>query len=101
MRPEIRTYLSDILSAIEEIDSFFEGMIMEFVSFVGDRKTQRAVERNLSIIGEPQTVFIRLIARLTFQILEKLLPHEIESFMDMRMSRMKYCGLLLLTFFRS
>jgi len=52
MRPEIRTYLSDILSAIEEIDSFFEGMIMEFVSFVGDRKTQRAVERNLSIIGE-------------------------------------------------
>ena len=52
MRPEIRTYLSDILSAIEEIDSFFEGMKMEFVSFVGDRKTQRAVERNLSIIGE-------------------------------------------------
>ena len=52
MHPEIRTYLSDILSAIEEIESFFDGMILEFVYFIKDRKTKRAVERNLSIIGE-------------------------------------------------
>jgi uncharacterized protein with HEPN domain len=52
MHPDIRTYLSDILTAIEEIESFFDGMIMEFFFFINDRKTKRAVERNLSIIGE-------------------------------------------------
>jgi uncharacterized protein with HEPN domain len=52
MQPEIRAYLFDILKAIDEIDSFFDGMIKEFLTFVRDTKTKRAVERNLEIIGE-------------------------------------------------
>lgn len=52
MRPEIRAYLFDIYTAIEEIDSFFDGMIMDFVYFIKDKKTKRAVERNLTVIGE-------------------------------------------------
>jgi uncharacterized protein with HEPN domain len=52
MQPEIRACLFDILKAIDEIDSFFDGMIKEFLTFVSDTKTKRAVERNLEIIGE-------------------------------------------------
>jgi uncharacterized protein with HEPN domain len=52
MQPEVKTCLFDILRAIEEIDSFFEGTIKEFLTFISDIKTKRAVERNLEIIGE-------------------------------------------------
>ncbi len=52
MQPEVRVYLFHILQAIKEIDSFFDGMIKEFVTFISDTKTKRAVERNLEIIGE-------------------------------------------------
>ncbi|WP_336518568.1 DUF86 domain-containing protein [Pollutibacter soli] len=52
MQPEIKTYLFDILRAINEIDSFFDGTIREFIHFVSDIKTKRAIERNLEIIGE-------------------------------------------------
>jgi uncharacterized protein with HEPN domain len=52
MQPEVRACLYDILRAIEEIDSFFDGTIKEFLTFISDTKTKRAVERNLEIIGE-------------------------------------------------
>ncbi len=52
MLPEVKAYLFDILKAINEIDTFFNGSIKEFVFFIGDIKTKRAVERNLEIIGE-------------------------------------------------
>jgi uncharacterized protein with HEPN domain len=52
MQREIQVYLQDILASIEEIDSYFDGTIREFVFFVSDKKTQRAIERNLEIIGE-------------------------------------------------
>jgi len=44
-------YLSDILQAIELIESFTES-IAEFDEYDKDLKTQSAVERQLSIIGE-------------------------------------------------
>lgn len=52
MQLELQVYLNDILRSIDEIDSYFDGVIREFVFFVGDKKTQRAIERNLEIIGE-------------------------------------------------
>jgi uncharacterized protein with HEPN domain len=52
MQPEIKTYLFDILKAIEEIESFFQGSIKEFSFFTNDIRTKRAVERELEIIGE-------------------------------------------------
>ena len=52
MDNEIKTWLFDIISAIEEIDSFFEDGQRIFVNFQNDIKTKRAVERNLEIIGE-------------------------------------------------
>ncbi|MBT4288781.1 MAG: DUF86 domain-containing protein [Deltaproteobacteria bacterium] len=43
-------FLEDILKAIQSIEQFVNEM--DFDSFIGDEKTQRAVERELEIIGE-------------------------------------------------
>jgi uncharacterized protein with HEPN domain len=45
-----RKYLSDILQAIELIESFTSG-ISDFEEYITDLKTQSAVERQLGIIG--------------------------------------------------
>jgi len=52
MDNDIKTWLFDIMSAIEEIESFFEKGEMIFANYQKDIKTKRAVERNLEIIGE-------------------------------------------------
>ena len=49
---EIKTWLYDILNAINEIDSFFIETPREFTSYQNDVRTRRAVERNVEIIGE-------------------------------------------------
>ncbi|HEY0245199.1 MAG TPA: HepT-like ribonuclease domain-containing protein [Mucilaginibacter sp.] len=49
---EIKTWLYDILKAINEIDSFFLDRTKNFIEFQSDLKTKRAVERNIEIIGE-------------------------------------------------
>ncbi len=46
MLPEnIKTWLFDIINAIEEIDSFFEKKPKSFAEFQNDIKTKRAIER--------------------------------------------------------
>jgi len=45
-----KRYLHDILDAIKDIEEFTEGMSCEV--FLEDKKTQRAVEREFTIIGE-------------------------------------------------
>jgi uncharacterized protein with HEPN domain len=49
---EIKSWLFDILNAINEIDSFFIDIPQDFLYFKNDIKTKRAVERNVEIIGE-------------------------------------------------
>ena len=49
---EIKSWLYDILNAINEIDSFFLDTPRQFSAFQNDTKTRRAVERNVEIIGE-------------------------------------------------
>jgi uncharacterized protein with HEPN domain len=48
---ELKTWLYDILNAIDEIETFLIN-IPNFSSYQNDLKTKRAVERNLEIIGE-------------------------------------------------
>ena len=48
---EIKAWLYDILNAIMEIESFFDGP-NEFGKYQRDLRTKRAVERNIEIIGE-------------------------------------------------
>lgn len=52
MNIEIKTWLYDILKAIEEIDSFFIEIPKDFTAYQGSIKTKRAIERNIEIIGE-------------------------------------------------
>ena len=52
MDSKIRTWLYDILNAIEEIESFFIDKPRNFFDYQNDVKTRRAVERNIEIIGE-------------------------------------------------
>lgn len=47
---EYRDYLHDILDAVNDAESFLEGM--SFEQFAKDRKTLNAVVRSLEIIGE-------------------------------------------------
>src|SRR5690348_6733083 len=49
---EVRVWLHDVLTAINEIDSYFIDKPKTFSSFQQELKTKRAVERNLEIIGE-------------------------------------------------
>ncbi len=42
----------DILHAIQEIETFIVDSKDDFNAYRNDRKTQRAVERNIEIIGE-------------------------------------------------
>jgi len=52
MEIEVKTWLFNILSSIEEIDSFFINKPMTFEAYQNDLRTRRAVERNIEIIGE-------------------------------------------------
>ena len=49
---EIKSWLYDILNAINEIDSFLADTSKEFTAYQNDLRTRRAVERNIEIIGE-------------------------------------------------
>ncbi|MFM7015412.1 DUF86 domain-containing protein [Flavobacterium sp.] len=51
MEKEIKVWLSDILQAIEEINTFLPEQKI-FQVFRDDLKTRRAIERNIEIIGE-------------------------------------------------
>ncbi|SRR5258708_25903849 len=45
-----KLYFQDILTAIDDIENFTQGMIYD--SFLSDKKTVQAVTRSLEIIGE-------------------------------------------------
>ena len=48
----IKKHLSDILNAIEEIDSFYEGKPKLYKDFENNLLLRRGIERNIEIIGE-------------------------------------------------
>ena len=47
MDNDIKTWLYDILNAINEIQSFFSESPIEFSDYQSDLRTRRAVERNV------------------------------------------------------
>ena len=59
MENEIRTWLEDIIGAINEIESFIPSNY-SFKDFQSDLKTKRAIERNLEIIGEAVSRILRV-----------------------------------------
>ena len=52
MNNSVKKYLQDILTAIEEVESFFGDAPQSFEDFYGNICLRRAIERNIEIIGE-------------------------------------------------
>lgn len=52
MDSRIQTCLFDILNSIEEIEFFLGDKPRNFFEYQNDKKTKRAVERSIEIIGE-------------------------------------------------
>ncbi len=48
----IEKHLNDVLISIDEVESYFEGEPKKYEDFVNDILRQRAVERNIEIMGE-------------------------------------------------
>ncbi len=62
MKRAWRDYVTDILTAIQEVDDFTRGM--DYEEFAGDKKTVNAVVRSLEVMGEaakrvPEAVRLR------------------------------------------
>lgn len=55
----IKTWLYDILSSINEIESYFVETPKLFEVYQNDLKTKRAVERNIEIIGEAMSRILK------------------------------------------
>ena len=55
----IKTWLFDILSSINEIESYFIETPKMFIFYQNDLRTKRAVERNIEIIGEAMSRILK------------------------------------------
>ena len=59
MDSDIKTWLYDILSSINEIESYYTDTPKKFEIYENDLKTKRAVERNIEIIGEAMSRILK------------------------------------------
>ncbi len=59
MDNDIKTWLYDILSSINEIESYFIDLPKMFEIYQNDLRTKRAVERNIEIIGEAMSRILK------------------------------------------
>ena len=71
MTEQGKKYLSDILRAIELIEQF-SVTTATFSDYLIDLKTQSAIERQLSIIGEAVNKFDKLLPELTLENARKI-----------------------------
>ena len=60
MGNNIKTWLYDILSSINEIESYYIDTPKLFEVYQNDLRTKRAVERNIEIIGEAMNRILKL-----------------------------------------
>lgn len=62
----IEKHLNDVLLSIEEVESYFTGQPKLFENFKKDILRQRAIERNVEIMGEAINRILKIDA--TFQL---------------------------------
>ena len=60
MEDRIKKYLQDVLTAIDEVESFFDNKPKLFDDFYNDLLLRRAIERNIEIIGEAMNRILRI-----------------------------------------
>ncbi|GHT33214.1 hypothetical protein AGMMS49574_18410 [Bacteroidia bacterium] len=101
MDNEIKTWLYDILTAIQEIESFFLDRPKRFADYRSDLRTKRAVERNIEIIGEAMNRILKHDETITITNSRKIVDVRNRIFMDMIPYRTRQYGVLLLTIFHS
>lgn len=69
---EIKTWLYDILTAINEIESYFADRPKDFNIYQNDIKTKRAIERDVEIIGEAMSRILNKDASFEFSNARKI-----------------------------
>jgi len=73
MQREINVWLYDILQSIEEIESYFIDKPKRFEDYLADKRTQRAVERNLEIIGEAINRILKVDPKIKIKNAKKII----------------------------
>ena len=73
MKHEIKTWLYDILQSIVEIESYFADKPKRFEDYLSDKKTQRAVERNIEIIGEAVNRILKVDSEFKLENAHKII----------------------------
>jgi uncharacterized protein with HEPN domain len=72
MDKEIKVWLYDIATAINEIESYYFDTPKDFEVFKKDAKTKRAIERNLEIIGEAMLRILKKDETITISNARKI-----------------------------
>ena len=72
MDRNIKKYLEDIILSIEEIEAFLEQRPRQFQIFMEDTMLRRAIERDISIIGEAVTKILQLDSNIEISNARKI-----------------------------
>ncbi|OCB75291.1 HepT-like ribonuclease domain-containing protein [Flavobacterium crassostreae] len=72
MDNNIKTWLYDILSSINEIESYYIDTPKIFEGYQNDLRTKRAVERNIEIIGEAMNRILKLDSEIVISNSRKI-----------------------------
>ncbi len=72
MDNNIKTWLYDILSSINEIESYYIDTPKIFEIYQNDLRTKRAVERNIEIIGEAMSRILKLDSEIVISNSRKI-----------------------------
>ena len=67
-----RKYLSDVLTAILEIESFMESRPKEYATFCNDLLFRRALERNIEITGETMNQILKINPHISITSARKI-----------------------------
>lgn len=80
MERTISKTLEDIRNAILEVDSFFETRPKRYEVYLSDLCLRRAVERNITIIGEAMNRLLKIAPEMKLPQREESLTPAIMSF---------------------
>lgn len=87
-----KKHLQDILTAIEEIESFFGSEPKLYDDFYSNLCLRRAVERNIEIIGEAMNRILKADKDIAITNSRKQQMQEITLYMDMTVYQQIYFG---------
>ena len=90
-----KKHLQDILNAIDDIETFFEGQPKLFEEFCRDIRLQRAIERCIEIIGEAMNRILKENKDIAITNARKIVTLVIISYMVMIVFRLIFFGVLL------